>query len=339
MLWIVIGFLAVSLLLYCVLGGADFGAGALEFFVKKKKHANHEKLVNKAMGPVWEANHIWLIILIVILFNGFPTAYTEFSIYFHVPLTLMLVGIVFRGCAFTFRHYDVIKDETHRYYSLAFSLSSMLTPIMFGMIIGGVMLGVDPQAATYYGKFVAPWCNVFSFSIGFFVLCLFTYLGSVYLIGETQDRTVRDYYIKKARQTNIVLLISGAMVFLLAEIHGHHLLKSFFTNPVSACCFLVATVITLVFWRNILAGTVDVWHSRFLAAMQVALVLIAWLMLIYPNVLFYKNGDALSLFDAAAPDVTIQILGWSLIAGSALFLPMLYYLFRVFKLRGVVKVE
>src|ERR1700733_8715060 len=112
MLLVVIGFLAVSLLFYCVLGGADFGAGALEFFVPEKNRKRHEELVNKAMGPVWEANHIWLIILIVILFNAFPKVYAQYSIYFHIPLTLMLIGIVFRGCAFSFRNYDAVKDDT-----------------------------------------------------------------------------------------------------------------------------------------------------------------------------------------------------------------------------------
>jgi cytochrome d ubiquinol oxidase subunit II len=150
MLWIVIGFLLVSLLFYCLLGGADFGAGAFEFFVPKKDHHRHEQLVNKAMGPVWEANHIWLIILIVILFNAFPKVYTEYSIYFHVPLILMLIGIVFRGCAFSFRHYDAVNDNTHSYYTLVFGLSSLLTPIMFGMIMGGMFFGVNTHDPMYY---------------------------------------------------------------------------------------------------------------------------------------------------------------------------------------------
>jgi cytochrome bd ubiquinol oxidase subunit II len=121
MLVVVIGFLVISLLFYCLLGGADFGAGALELFVPQKNRKRHEELVTKAMGPVWEANHIWLIILIVILFNAFPKVYTQYSIYFHIPLTLMLIGIVLRGCAFSFRQYDALKDNAHRYYTLAFS--------------------------------------------------------------------------------------------------------------------------------------------------------------------------------------------------------------------------
>src|SRR3990167_7593944 len=96
---IVIFFLALSLLLYVLLGGADFGAGILEIFSSRDKKDLHEELVNQALGPVWEANHIWLIIAVVILFNGFPEAYANLSIYFHVPLTLMLFGVVLRGCS------------------------------------------------------------------------------------------------------------------------------------------------------------------------------------------------------------------------------------------------
>ena len=201
MLWVVIGFLVISLLFYCVLGGADFGAGALELFVPNKNRKRHEELVNKAMGPVWEANHIWLIILIVILFNAFPEVYTQYSIYFHIPLTLMLIGIVFRGCAFSFRQYDAVKDDAHRYYTLAFSFSSLLTPIMFGMIVGGMFFGVNPDAPTYYQKYVTSWFNFPSFSVGIFVLSMFAYLASVYLIGESDDKDTRNYYIQYAQKT------------------------------------------------------------------------------------------------------------------------------------------
>jgi cytochrome d ubiquinol oxidase subunit II len=331
MVWIVIGFLGISLLLYCVLGGADFGAGALEFFTRKKHHKRHEELVAKAMGPVWEANHIWLIILIVILFNGFPTVYTEYSIYFHIPLTLMLIGIVFRGCAFTFRHYDAVQDNSHRYYSIAFSISSLLTPIMFGMIIGGMIIGVDPSTTTYYQKYVQPWFNLFSFSIGIFVLSIFSYLASVYLIGETKDTVDQRGYIRRAKITNAILLIAGAVVFLLAETSGHHLFLSFFTNPISVTCFTLATIMTIVFWRKIMQRDISVWNIRFVAGFQVTLVLVAWLAIIFPNVLFYTDGTALSLFEAAAPPATINILAWALLIGSLIFLPVLLYLIRVFK--------
>jgi len=331
MLGVVIGFLVISLLFYCVLGGADFGAGALELFIPKKNRKRHEELVNKAMGPVWEANHIWLIILIVILFNAFPKVYTQYSIYFHVPLTLMLIGIVLRGCAFTFRNYDVVKDDSHRYYSLAFSFSSLLTPIMFGMIMGGMFFGVDPDAPTYYQRYVATWFNLPSFSIGIFVLSLFAYLASVYLIGESDDQSTRDYYFRYAQKTSVILLIAGGMVFLLAQFSHHPLLRAFFTNPTSIICFAAVAILTLMFWRRIQRREFSEWQIRLIAGSQVGLILLAWLCVIFPNVLFYKDGTQLSLLDAAAPAATISILAWSLILGAALFLPFLYYLIRVFK--------
>jgi cytochrome bd ubiquinol oxidase subunit II len=332
MLCVVIGFLAVSLFFYCILGGADFGAGALQLFVPPKDRKRHEELVNKAMGPVWEANHMWLIILIVILFDAFPRVYTQYSIYFHIPLMLMLIGIVFRGCAFTFRNYDAVKDDTHRYYTWTFAVSSLLTPLMFGMIMGGMFFGVDPDAPTYYQKYVASWFNFPSLSIGIFVLSMFSYLASVYLIGESDDKATRDYYVRCAQRTSIILLIAGAAVFLLAQYSPHPLIRIFFTDPASITFFSAATVLTIIFWQRILRGEFTEWTIRLIAGSQVGLVLLAWLAVIFPNVLFYSNGQRLSLLADVAPAATINILAWSLIIGALLFLPVLYYLIRVFKI-------
>lgn len=331
MLWVVIGFLVISLLFYCVLGGADFGAGVLELFIPRKNRKRHEELVNKAMGPVWEANHIWLIILIVILFNAFPGVYTQYSIYFHIPLTLMLIGIVFRGCAFTFRNYDAVKDDTHRYYSLAFSFSSLLTPVMFGMIMGGMFFGVDPQAPTYYQRYVASWFNLPSFSVGIFVLSLFVYLASVYLIGESDDRDTRRCYIQYAQKANAAVFIAGALAFLLAQAGSHPLLKIFITHPVSIACFSAYIILTVIFWRKILRGKFTDWTIRVIAGSQVGFVLFAGFTMIFPNVLFYADGTGLSLLTAAAPAATVNVLAWSLVIGALLFLPFLYYLIRIFK--------
>jgi cytochrome bd ubiquinol oxidase subunit II len=331
MLWIVIGFLLFSLLFYCLLGGADFGAGALELFVPQKDHHRHEELVNKAMGPVWEANHIWLIILIVILFNAFPKVYTEYSIYFHVPLILMLIGIVFRGCAFSFRHYDAVNDNTHRYYTLVFGLSSFLTPIMFGMIMGGMFFGVNTHAPTYYQRYVASWLNYSSFSIGILVLSLFAHLASVYLIGESDDKDARGCYIHYARMTNMIVLIAGALVLLIAQMSNHFLLKMLIGNPASMVCLSGYLIFTVIFRQSISRGKFNDWMIRIIAGAQVGLVLFSGLALIFPNVLFYADGTQLSLFAAAAPGATINVLAWSLMTGALIFLPILYYLMRVFK--------
>src|SRR3954453_20663750 len=125
MLAIIIFILGVSFLLYTLLGGADFGAGIIEIFGGKRE----EKTISTAIAPVWEANHVWLILAVVILFTGFPLVYSSLSLVLHIPLMLALLGIIARGTAFTFRHYDVGKESSHRRYSFLFKLSSFLTPM------------------------------------------------------------------------------------------------------------------------------------------------------------------------------------------------------------------
>ena len=137
MLTIIILILGISFILYTLLGGADFGAGIIETFAGKKE----EKTISKAIAPVWEANHVWLILAVVILFTAFPAVYSSLSLVLHIPLMLVLIGIIIRGSAFTFRHYDVYQDKTHRYYGLLFKASSFVTPFFLGVTLGAMILG------------------------------------------------------------------------------------------------------------------------------------------------------------------------------------------------------
>src|SRR3954471_18948329 len=134
MLAVIILILGVSFVLYTLLGGADFGAGIIESFAGRRE----EVTISKAMAPVWEANHVWLILAVVILFTGFPVVYASLSLVLHIPLMLVLVGIIFRGCAFTFRHYDVVNDNSHKYFTVLFRISSFITPLFLGMTIGAM---------------------------------------------------------------------------------------------------------------------------------------------------------------------------------------------------------
>src|SRR3954452_3987184 len=125
MLALIILILGTSFVLYTLLGGADFGAGIIETFAGRRE----ESTISRAIAPVWEANHVWLILAVVILFTGFPLVYSSLSLVLHIPLMLVLVGIIFRGCAFTFRHYDVVNDNSHKYFTVLFRISSFITPL------------------------------------------------------------------------------------------------------------------------------------------------------------------------------------------------------------------
>ena len=137
MLTAIVIIFSASLLLYTLLGGADFGAGIVETFSGKRE----EVTISKAIAPVWEANHVWLILAVVILFTGFPAVYASLSLVLHIPLMIVLLGIIMRGTAFTFRHYDAINDRSHYYYTLLFRVSSFITPLFLGIILGAMILG------------------------------------------------------------------------------------------------------------------------------------------------------------------------------------------------------
>lgn len=330
MLWIVLLFLAASIYLYCLLGGADFGVGIHELLVKRDQKRQHEEIVKEAMGPVWEANHMWLIIVVVILFVGFPKIYSEVSIYLHIPLTLMLIGIIMRGCAFSFRHYDAIEDGSRKYYSLVFYISSLLTPITFGIIIGSLMLGkIQPVPGNYFSTYIAPWLNLFSFSTGLFILSIFTFIASVYMIGEAFIGPFKKNYISRSKVFHIVMIVMGALVFITAQIEGHPLFSKFISNPVSLLAISLVTISHVLLWR--LFETKRAWSLRVLTGFQLLMIIVAWMAVIYPKAILYADGSSLSFLAEAAPEATLLMLGCALIVGAMIFLPLLGYLFFTFK--------
>src|SRR5450631_4541526 len=104
MVYVVIIYLWTALLLYLLLGGADFGAGIIELFTSDKNKNKTTLTMVRTLGPIWEANHMWLIIVIVILFTGFPEIYSTISTYLDIPLLIILFGVFLRGTAFAFRN-------------------------------------------------------------------------------------------------------------------------------------------------------------------------------------------------------------------------------------------
>ena len=333
MLYVVIIFLLVSVYLYCLLGGADFGAGIIELFTKKSNKDKIKDLVSSAMAPIWEANHMWVIISVVILFMGFPAIYTQVSVSLYIPLIILLIGIILRGTAFTFRHYDAVRDESQVIYSRIFAVSSLLVSFFFGLIIGAIVSGkITTSPVDFYDGYLHSWINLFSLSTGIFVCSLFAFIASVYLISETTETELRKTIINKAKTATLVMVISGGMVFVFSFIEGVDFADRFFDHPLSIIIILLATSALPVLW-NIL-GKGLIWPSRILAGAQLFFVLTAFYLIYFPEIIILKNGNNVTLFNAAAPDATLTQLGWALILGSFLIFPTLFYLFKVFKLEN-----
>ncbi len=343
-------FLGLSLVAYALFGGADFGAGVVEMTLLTPRRRQARQVLEKTLSPVWEANHIWLILAVVILFMGFPAAYALMSKALHLPLTAVLLGIVARGTSFTFRHYDEGSDddggsrEAHPWYSWTFRLASFWTAFWLGVTLAGLSSGRTPLGLVtgapvgFYAAYVAPWFHIHASLVGLFTVALFAFLASIYLVGESQDVDIRTRFARRARAFLFTAIPLGAAVFLHAQHAGLGLIDRFLERP-SAMVFLGLSATSLVVLESGLRlaakpGTVMrrrfPWGLRLLAGLQGMAIVSAWLLVQYPNLMTLEDGAALDLYAAAAPPSTLKALAGALWAGAVLILPALFWLYRVF---------
>lgn len=330
MLYINIAFLGLSILLYLLLGGADFGAGIIELFSGEEEKNKTRKLTYKAIGPIWEANHMWLIITIVILFVAFPLIYSTISVHLHIPLLIMLFGIIARGTAFVFRHYDAVKDDMQKVYNVIFVYSSFITPLFLGIISGSLIGGkIDLNAADFQSAFIAPWFNLFSFSVGLFTVCICGFLAAVYLIGEAKSPEDVQLFTRKAKRMNIVTVLAGALVFIIAEVEHINLMRGLFQNKLSLVAILLASFSLVFLWYFLLKGKKII--VRLLAGFQITMILFAVGYEYFPGFVMLKGGGQISLLENTAPYNTQLSLGYALLFGCIFILPALFYLYYSFQ--------
>jgi cytochrome bd ubiquinol oxidase subunit II len=330
MVYVVIAYLWTSILLYLLLGGADFGAGIIELFTSDNNKNRTSLTMSRTIGPIWEANHMWLIIVIVILFTGFPDIYASVSTYLHIPLLIMLMGIIARGTAFAFRHYDAVEDYMQVIYNKVFRYSSFVTPFFLGIIAASAVSGtINPDAKGFTDAYIFSWLHFFSVSVGLFTVCICGYLAAIFLIGETQSPAEERRYIVKARSMNVAAVVSGALVFLAAAYDQVPLAKWLFGNPVGITAIAAALVSLLLQWILIRKGKRII--IRVLAGFQVAMLLVATTFFHYPKIILFSGERYLSLMEHHGDDKAIQSLALALLIGSVFILPALFYLIYSFQ--------
>lgn len=333
MSYIVIGFLWLSICLYIILGGADFGAGIVELFTKKKERKYTEKIMYESIAPIWEANHMWLIIAIVILFVGFPDIYSFASTYLHIPLVLMLIGIIARGTAFTFRHYDAVEDQWQAVYTHIFYYSSLLTPFFLGMIGASSISGtLNPDADNFLDLYIFNWFNFFGISVGLFTVAICFYLASIYSLRETNVGFDLNLMIEKAKQSMVFVVLTGILVFVSAYASNIPLLERVFGSWIGISAIVIATIFLVLLFTFII--TKKLLLVRVLAGAQVLMILVAATYQLYPDIILLENGNHLSLTENIAPEKTISFLAWALMIGSLFILPFLFYLMFSFSRRN-----
>lgn len=329
MIYVVIAFLWISICLYVITGGADFGAGIIELFSKKSYRDKTKKIMSKSIAPIWEANHMWLIIAVVVLFVGFPTIYTTVSTYLHIPLVLMLIGIIARGTAFTFRNYDAVDDNWQKIYTQIFYYSSLLTPFFLGIIAAAtISRSINTEAEDFLSLYIFSWLNLFGVCVGFFTVALCAYLASLFSLHEARFSDALSIMIKKSRETAVYVVVTGLLVFVSAYYSDIPLLKWIFSKALGIIVITAATI-SLLFTNEAIKRS-NFLLVRFLGGFQIVMILVAATYQHNPNIILFANGTHLSLFDASAAPKTIEALGWALLLGSIFILPFLFYLLLSF---------
>ncbi|MCE0765135.1 cytochrome d ubiquinol oxidase subunit II [Pseudonocardia kujensis] len=314
--------LFLGVLAYAVLGGADYGAGFWDLTAGGAARGRRPRhLVDEALAPVWEANHVWLIFCLVMLWTGFPQAFAAIMTTLYIPLGLAALGVVVRGCGFAFRSVMVRTDQ-QRVAGAAFAVSSILVPFFLGTVAGALASGRVPSAGN--GDPVHSWVNPTSLLGGVLAVLVAALVAGVFLTAEASrrgDATLARWFARRAR-----LAAAGAGAVALAGIGilradaprlFHELLTRGLALVVLSAGLVLVTVLLL--WRlppRVLQG---------LAAGAAATIILGWGVAQYP----YLLGTHLPIAAAAAPTPTLSALTVVAAAALVLVVPSMGLLFAL----------
>jgi len=305
--------------LYAIFGGADFGAGFWDLVAgDARKGARPRALIQRSLTPVWEANHVWLIFILVVLWTAFPDAFGAIMSTLYVPLTLAAFGIVLRGAGFAFRK-SFRSLQAQRALGATFALSSVLTPFFMGTVVGAIAAGNVPPGG---GDAFSSWLQPLPLLAGAMFVASGAYLAAVFLVGDAargDDADLEGYFVRRALAA---ALVAGA--FAVAGIFAlHSEARYVFDRLVDEGLPLV--IISALCGIGVLASLLRGWRRplRPLAAGAVAAVIWGWGVAQFP----YLLPTSLKISQSAAPPDTLASVIVVFLVAAVVILPALGLLY------------
>jgi cytochrome d ubiquinol oxidase subunit II len=317
-------FTLIGLTAYVVLGGADFGAGFWDLTAGgAERGAPVRAMIKRAMAPVWEANHVWLIFVLVMLWTAFPEAFGSIMSTLAVPLFLAALGIVLRGGAFALKGQAGTIGEA-RALGATFALSSVLVPFFLGAAAGAIAAGEVP-VGNAAGDLWRSWTGALPVFVGLLAVATGAHLAAVFLGADSRragEPELVDRFRARALGSGAVagaLAIGGLVI---AHSEAPRLYEGLTSGAGLACVI-----------GSALAGVVTLWlewgehfePARYTAAAAVAAIVAGWAVAQQP----YLLPPELTVSEAAAPDATLAALLIAATIGLALLVPALAWLFRL----------
>ncbi len=309
--------------MYAVFGGADFGAGLWSLLAGGEQRGRRAReLIDWAIGPVWEANHVWLIFILVVLWTGFSSAFEAIFSTLFIPLSLAALGIVLRGAGFAFQH--TARRYRGRILALAlFGVASLLTPFFMGTVVGAIAGGRVP-VGNAAGDAVTSWLNPLSLVIGALFVATSAYLSAVFLVSDARRAGAPDLERYFNTRALIAALVTGALAaagLVLLHSDARYVFDGLIGDglPLVILSLLCGIAVLVLLRRGVRRG------ARPLAVGAVGAVLWGWGVAQNPYLLPQK----LTIDDAAAPSATLT--GLLIVFGVAvvLVLPAIALLFTL----------
>jgi cytochrome d ubiquinol oxidase subunit II len=311
--------------LYVLLGGADYGAGFWDLLTFGSLKEEQKGLIANAIRPIWEANHVWLIFIFVLLFSGFPRAFGAIMTALFIPISLMLLGIVLRGAAFVFRAYST-NSEVQRTYAFLFSASSSFTPIFGGMALASLS---DDRVAVVRDEslngYVLNWLNPFSLAVGLFTLALCAYLAATYLAAEAPSPRLSQAFRRRALAAGSISCVLVLGVLILTHRYAQGLRAGLLHKGVALFAEAVA-MISLIVGLTALSKN-HVRFARLMVALFAASIVTSWVVAQYP----YLARPDMTIFNSALAENVVRDVLYASIAGAVVLFPSLALLLYVFK--------
>lgn len=323
---ILAGMMLISLVVYSLLGGADYGAGFWDLVSFGPNREGQRNLIADAIQPVWETNHVWLVLLIVLMFSGFPAAFAAITVNLAVPLYLVLLGIVLRGSSYVFRHYFAGNVRMQLYWGRVFSISSSMTPLFLGIVIGGI--SSDSALANDglgRGVFLRSWFHPFPIVVGLLSLSLFAYLSACYLAVEAEDPAIRHDFRTRALVSGLVSIFLAAFTYQVAGHDAQGIKDGLWNNPYAWLVEMGAVIVAITAFHALWSR--HYLRARIAAAAQVTFIVLGWGIAQFP----YIVRPDITIYKDASPRSVISSLIVAVSIGAVVLIPSLALLFYIFK--------
>jgi cytochrome bd ubiquinol oxidase subunit II len=320
-------FALAGLTLYVVLGGADFGAGFWQLFAGRGEHAAEIRdLAHESMAPVWEANHVWLIFVLTVMWTAYPSALASIASTLVIPLFVAGIGIIMRGATYAMRAGSGNPREL-RAIDTVFGVSSLLTPFALGAVVGGIASLRVPEGNAA-GDLVTSWINPTSIAVGVLAVAFSAYVASVFLAADaarSDRRQLVDPFRRRALGSGAVAGILAAAGLVVLRFDAHRLFDRLLTTP-----DIVAVVVSAAAGAATLALVLRRRYepARYSAAAAVAAIVVGWA--VAQNPLLLRD---LTVDQAATSRSTLIAIVAAIVAGAIVLFPSLALLLRLV-LRG-----